>query len=165
MQWKYLAGVYVPYYWCCLTVCLNLFLIDWIEFFMQKTAVSNTRFYGPQLTAKLSVKMRAFWDIAPCSLVGVHRFIALMMEAVRTSDTTGYSNETTRRYVPRGYHFHTRCRENLKSHIAITNDATQLHRHHSYNLKSNFLSLLHSHYYCYYCYSCYYSIYFMCVKY
>jgi hypothetical protein len=47
------------------------------------------------------MKMKAFWDIALCSLV---EFISLMMEAVRTSETSVYSNETTRRYVPEGSH-------------------------------------------------------------
>jgi hypothetical protein len=46
--------------------------------------------------------MTAFWDIAPCSLLGV--------------DWSVYSNETTRRYIPEGCHLHTRRRENLKSH-------------------------------------------------
>jgi hypothetical protein len=41
--------------------------------------------------------------------------IALMMEAVRTSETSVY-NETTRRYIPESCHLHTRHGENLKSH-------------------------------------------------
>jgi hypothetical protein len=50
-------------------------------------------------------------DVAPCSLLRVDQrfrgayclkhFIALM-EAVRTSETSVYSNETTRRYIPEG---------------------------------------------------------------
>jgi len=39
-----------------------------------------------------------------------------MMEAVRTSETSVYYNETTRRYIPEGSNLHTRRRENLKSH-------------------------------------------------
>jgi hypothetical protein len=54
--------------------------------------------------------MTAFWDIAPYNL------IALMMEAVRTFETSPYINETTRRCIPEGYHLHTRRHENLKSH-------------------------------------------------
>jgi hypothetical protein len=56
------------------------------------------------------MKMTAFWDIAPC------RVIALMMEAVQTSETLVYF-ETTRCYVPEGCHLHTHCHENLKSHV------------------------------------------------
>jgi hypothetical protein len=37
-----------------------------------------------------------------------------MMEAVHTSDTSVYSNETTRRYIPEVSHLHARRRENLK---------------------------------------------------
>jgi hypothetical protein len=40
----------------------------------------------------------------------------LMMEAVRTSETSVKFNLNTRRYVPEYSELHTRCRENLKSH-------------------------------------------------
>jgi hypothetical protein len=46
--------------------------------------------------------------------------IALMMEAVRTSETSVYS-ETTRRYIPEGSNLHTRRRENLKSRMIKIN--------------------------------------------
>jgi hypothetical protein len=42
--------------------------------------------------------------------------IALMMEAIRTSEMLVHSNETTRRYIPEDSKLHTRRRENLKSH-------------------------------------------------
>jgi hypothetical protein len=58
------------------------------------------------------MKMRNFWNIAPDSLVGVDRrfretFIiramnSMMMQAVRTSETSVYSNETARRNIPEG---------------------------------------------------------------
>jgi hypothetical protein len=61
--------------------------------------------------------LRVFWDIAPCCLAGVdRRLIVLMMEAVRTSETSVYSSETTRHCIPEDSHLHTRRRENLKSH-------------------------------------------------
>jgi len=41
------------------------------------------------------------------------------MEAVRSSETSVCSNETTRRYIPEGSHLHTRRRDNLKSHIHL----------------------------------------------
>jgi hypothetical protein len=41
--------------------------------------------------------------------------IALMMEAVSTSETPVYFHETTRRYLPESCHLHTRRHENLKS--------------------------------------------------
>jgi hypothetical protein len=54
------------------------------------------------------MKMRAFWDIAPRSLIGVDRRLrganststALIMEAISTSETLVYSNETTLPYTP-----------------------------------------------------------------
>jgi hypothetical protein len=42
--------------------------------------------------------------------------IVLMMEAVRTSETFVYFNETTGRYIPEDSKLHTRRRENLKAH-------------------------------------------------
>jgi len=39
-----------------------------------------------------------------------------MMEAVRTSETSVHSNETTRLYISEDSKLHTRRRENLKSH-------------------------------------------------
>jgi hypothetical protein len=42
---------------------------------------------------------------------------ALVMEAVRTSETSAYCNETARRYIPEGCYLHTRHRENLKFHL------------------------------------------------
>jgi hypothetical protein len=75
----------------------------------------------------LGAKIRAFWVAAPCSLVGVDRRfgdVYLMMEAVRTPETSVYSNETTRRYIPDDYNFHTRRRENLKSHTILGAFAT-----------------------------------------
>jgi hypothetical protein len=41
-----------------------------------------------------------FWDTALCSLVEVD----LMKEAVRASEASVYFNETTRHYIPEGYH-------------------------------------------------------------
>jgi hypothetical protein len=55
----------------------------------------NTGPYGA------SMKMRAFWDIEPCSLVGVYRrFATLMMEAISTSETLVYFNDSERCYIP-----------------------------------------------------------------
>jgi hypothetical protein len=33
-------------------------------------------------------------------------YIKAMMEAVRNSETSVYFNETARRYIPEGFHFH-----------------------------------------------------------
>jgi hypothetical protein len=71
------------------------------------------------------MKFRVFWDIALCSIIGMDRRFRgayflhhqgdKYMEAVRTSETSVHSNETTRRYIPEDSILHTR-RENLKSH-------------------------------------------------
>jgi hypothetical protein len=39
------------------------------------------------------------------------------MKAVRTSEMSVYFHETTRRYIPEGFHLHTRRLENLNSHF------------------------------------------------
>jgi hypothetical protein len=46
-------------------------------------------------------------------------FIALMMEAVHTSESSINFNVTTRRYIPEDFKLNTRRRENLKSHIDL----------------------------------------------
>jgi hypothetical protein len=68
--------------------------------------------------------MIAFWDIARCSLVVVDQNFrdAYCLhhqgdEGVRTSETSFYYNETTRRNILEGYHLRAHHRENLKSHI------------------------------------------------
>jgi hypothetical protein len=42
--------------------------------------------------------------------------IRALMEAVRTSETSAYFKETTRRYIPESCHLHTRHCVSLKSH-------------------------------------------------
>jgi hypothetical protein len=60
--------------------------------------------------------MRALWDMAPWSLFEVDRhfrgayrlhrqdYYCHSDEAVRTSETSVYFNETTRKYIPEGSH-------------------------------------------------------------
>jgi hypothetical protein len=55
------------------------------------------------------MKMTIFWDIAPCNLVEVNRrlrgaVIALIKEAVSTSETSVNFYETTRRNYPEDSH-------------------------------------------------------------
>jgi hypothetical protein len=57
--------------------------------------------------------MTYFWDVAPMLI------IALMMEAVSTSETPVSFYETTRRNIPQDIHLHTRRRENLKSPTVV----------------------------------------------
>jgi hypothetical protein len=52
-----------------------------------------------------------FWDVLPFKII-----LSLMMEAVRTSETS-VDNYFTRQYIPEDKsEHHTRRRENLKSH-------------------------------------------------
>jgi hypothetical protein len=44
----------------------------------------------------------------------------MMMEAVRTSEMSVYSNESTRIYIPEYSKLPIRRRENLKSHIIVS---------------------------------------------
>jgi hypothetical protein len=61
------------------------------------------------------MKMRDFWDIAPCSLVGLGRrfrgFITLIVEVYAP-----LKRQSTRCYIPDGSHLLTRRLEKLKSH-------------------------------------------------
>jgi hypothetical protein len=56
--------------------------------------------------------MTVFWEV----LAAV---VALMMEAASTSETPVNVYQTTRRNNPEDSHLHSRCCENLKSHIII----------------------------------------------
>jgi hypothetical protein len=49
-------------------------------------------------------------------LHGSIKIIALMMEAVQTSETSVNFYRTARRYNPEDHHLHTHRRENLKSY-------------------------------------------------
>jgi hypothetical protein len=69
-----------------------------------------------QVLTAASMKMIVFWDIAPCSPVVADHisevrtasiFRAMMMEAVRKSETSVYYNETIRRNIPEDYHLYT----------------------------------------------------------
>jgi hypothetical protein len=50
-----------------------------------------------QVFTVASLTIKAFWYIAPCSLVEVDRRFS-------TSETSGYFYETTQRYIPEGCH-------------------------------------------------------------
>jgi hypothetical protein len=56
---------------------------------------------------------------------GDELLIALMMEAVRTSETSVYYSEITRRNIPEGSNLHIRLRENLKSHKILLTGSKQ----------------------------------------
>jgi len=45
--------------------------------------------------------------------------MTIFWDGYSTSKTPVILYETTRRYIPEGYHLHTRRRENLKSHVIV----------------------------------------------
>jgi hypothetical protein len=59
--------------------------------------------------------MAVFWAVAECRVATVP-LIALMMEAVRTSETSVNSYQSTWRYNPEDRHLHTHRREDLRSY-------------------------------------------------
>jgi hypothetical protein len=60
-----------------------------------------------QLLTAASMKFRVFWDVAPCSHDEVASIIiAMMMEAVRTSEMSVNFNMTTWRYIPEDSQLH-----------------------------------------------------------
>jgi hypothetical protein len=82
---------------------------------------SKFRFERFQVLTAASMKMAVSWDVAPCSLVEVYRrfrdagclhhqgpIIALMMNAVSTSETSVKFYQTTRRNIPQNSHLHFR---------------------------------------------------------
>jgi hypothetical protein len=67
-------------------------------------------FLGILLASRMSVSQSTNITIAKLAV------IALMMEAVSTSETSVNFYQSTRRNNSEVSHLHTRCRENLKSH-------------------------------------------------
>jgi hypothetical protein len=62
-----------------------------------------------------------FWDVS-CSLVEVSEVhtVSLNKEVANITETSVYSYQITRCNIPEDCQLHTRCRENLKSHPAVT---------------------------------------------
>jgi hypothetical protein len=95
------------------------------------------------------MKFRVFWDIAPCSDVEVdrrfrgayclnHQGDVLMMEAVRTSETSVNFNVTTRRYIPEDSELPQLKSKNINNFLEIVSPCNH---HTTVN--------------CFYYYSCY----------
>jgi hypothetical protein len=86
------------------------------------------------------VMVTSFWDIAPCSLIDVHRrFRSTCCLHHQDNETSVYFHDTTRRFFPECCHLPTRYSENLRSH---TEDVFYAH----YYLVSIFkLALIHSY--------------------
>jgi hypothetical protein len=61
------------------------------------------------LTA-VSMNVTVLWDTTPCRLVEIYQLIALIMEAVGTSETSVNLYQTTWRGIPEDSHLHCRCR-------------------------------------------------------
>jgi hypothetical protein len=90
----------------------------------------TTRRYIPE-DSKLHVRSRENLKshtvnlYAEATLRCTRPFIDLMMEAVRTSETSVNFNVTTRRYIPEDSKLNVRSRENLKSHtVNLYGEAT-----------------------------------------
>jgi hypothetical protein len=75
---------------CARSRSINATVLQWLK------ALDDTEEQLEQISGSHGGDMtfRVFLDIAPCNL------IALMMEAVRISETSVHSNKTTRRYIP-----------------------------------------------------------------
>jgi hypothetical protein len=58
-------------------------------------------------------------DVSEVCTASIIIIIVIMMEAVRTSETSVNVKLTTWHYIPEDFKFHTRHRENLKSHILV----------------------------------------------
>jgi hypothetical protein len=66
----------------------------------------------------------SYSDVSEVRIAAI--IIALIIDAVRASETSVYFNETTRRYIPECCDLHT-CRENLESHISTLLIVTDHH--------------------------------------
>jgi hypothetical protein len=96
----------------------------------RKLTGKKTRKYSVarfQVLMAASIKTRAFWDIAPCSLVGIygrsrgaycHHHPEEILERQKMKKKMKFRVFwDIRRYIPEDFKLHTRRRENLKSQI------------------------------------------------
>jgi hypothetical protein len=58
-------------------------------------------FVGYKVLTAASMKMTAFWDIEPCSLVGVDRRYRCVYCLHQSEETSVYSKESTGRNIPK----------------------------------------------------------------
>jgi hypothetical protein len=77
----------------------------------------------------LHLKMRAFWDIVPCSLRADWHFRGAYCLHHQGYEMSVYS-ETAWRYIPEASHLHTRCHEKLISNIFCPFQLTQFTHTH-----------------------------------
>jgi hypothetical protein len=77
-----------------------------------------------QFLSASSINITSFRNRAPWSLPEAdRRFVAIMMEAVSTPETSVYVNETTQRYIPEDCNLHElsffyyRCRKSRESNL------------------------------------------------
>jgi hypothetical protein len=120
--------------------------INWLTLFKEIIAVysenhmkstntlcwQNAEWLRFQVLTAASMKMTVFGDIAPCSLVDVHRrfrsvyclhhhgdeqLIALMMEAVSSSETQINLYQAERRNIPEDSHLHILLAVFFQAHI------------------------------------------------
>jgi hypothetical protein len=87
----------------------NILSLDAVSYEVDKLSLNNSEsviiHVGFEVLTAVSTKMAVFWVVAPCSVVEVNqRFIALMMEAARISETSVNFYQTTRRYNPEDSH-------------------------------------------------------------
>jgi hypothetical protein len=75
-------------------------------YFFQSRSLAESRFRNPGLEYKESLcsLFLLLWNMTPCSLVGVYRrfrdaYCAMMMEALRISETSAYSYETIQCHI------------------------------------------------------------------
>jgi hypothetical protein len=81
-------------------------------------------FQGFDQPFSLNPKMTSLWDMALCSVVEVENvsevrtssILSKIMEAIRTTETSGYLKETSWLCIPDCYNINTRRRVKLKSH-------------------------------------------------
>jgi hypothetical protein len=83
-----------------MSVCPSLFFISKAVQHISMLVGLNHQFTFT-LIDPVQLKMTAFWDMALCSLVEIYRrsWSAYGLHQVRTSETSVYFNETTRRYT------------------------------------------------------------------
>jgi hypothetical protein len=88
--------------------------------FSQHPVLKHSQFMRFPVLTVTTMKMALFWDVSLCDLLDIHVcVIALMMEAVSSSETSVIIYQIARPNIPEDIHLHTCRSESVTSHIHL----------------------------------------------